>query len=50
MEENKVVNDTASFDGDVSPILPDGWKEGDDIFADGEGENEETLAKLFADG
>lgn len=50
MEENKVVNDTASFDGDVGPILPDGWKEGDDIFADGEGENEETLAKLFADG
>jgi len=48
MEDNKVVNDTASFDGDVSPILPDGWKEGDDLFADGEGE--ETLAKLFADG
>lgn len=46
MEENKVVNDTASFDGDVSPILPDGWKEGDNLFADGE----DDLAKLFADG
>lgn len=46
MEENKVVNDTASFDGDVSPILPDGWEDGKDIFADGEDE----LAKLLADG
>lgn len=46
MEENKVVNDTASFDGDVAPLLPDGWKEGDDLFADGE----DSLDKLFADG
>lgn len=50
MEDNKVVNDTASFDGDVSPILPDGWKEGDNLFADGEGGDEDALAKLFADG
>ena len=46
MEDNKVVNGTASFGGDVDPILPDGWKEGDDIFADGE----ESLEKLLADG
>lgn len=46
MEENKVVNDTASFDGDVSPILPDGWENGKDLFAEGEDE----LAKLLADG
>lgn len=46
MEENKVVNDTASFDGDVAPILPDGWKDGDNLFVDGEDE----LAKLLADG
>lgn len=46
MEENKVVSDTASFDGDVSPILPDGWEEGKDLFAEGEDE----LAKLLADG
>lgn len=45
MEDNKVVNGTASFGGDVDPILPDGWKEGDDIFADGE----ESLEKLLAD-
>lgn len=46
MEEKKVVNDTASFDGDVAPILPDGWKDGDNLFVDGEDE----LAKLLADG
>ena len=46
MAENQVVNDTASFDGDVAPILPDGWKEGDNIFA----ESDESLEKLFADG
>lgn len=28
------VKGTASFTGDVEPLLPDGWKPGDDIFAD----------------
>jgi len=45
-DQNKVVNDTASFDGDPEPILPDGWKEGDQISAEGDDE----LMKLFADG
>ena len=45
-ENNQVVNDAVSFDGDVPAILPDGWKEGDDIFA----ESDDELAKLFADG
>jgi len=36
MEDNKneVVTDTESFDGDVPAILPDGWQEGDDLFAE----------------
>ena len=46
MAENKVVYDTASFDGDVSPILPDGWKEGDNLLA----ESTDELEKLLADG
>ena len=46
MEKNEVVNDTASFGGDVEPILPDGWKEGDGLPAEGPGE----LDELFADG
>jgi len=46
METNEVVNDTASFEGDVPPILPDGWKEGDALVPDGDDE----LAKLLADG
>ena len=47
MDTNEVVNSTASFDGDVEPILPDGWKEGDDLFADSTGDE---LARLLADG
>jgi len=43
--EDKDVN-TASFGGDVEPILPDGWKDGDDLFA----ESEDSLEKLLADG
>lgn len=33
---NKDAYGTASFGGDVEPILPDGWEEGVDIFADSE--------------
>lgn len=45
-DQNKVVTDTASFGGDVDAILPDGWKEGDDLFA----ESDDELTKLLADG
>lgn len=31
---NQDVNGSTSFVGDVEPMLPDGWKPGDDIFAD----------------
>ena len=36
------IKDTmdSSYNGDVEPILPDGWKEGDDIFADAENTGE----------
>jgi len=46
MEENKVVNDTASFGGDVPPILPDGWEKGENLLV----EEDDELAKLLADG
>lgn len=46
MEDNKVVIDTASFGGDVPPILPDGWENGKDLLA----EEDDDLAKLLADG
>ena len=36
---SEAVFGNASFGGDVDPILPDGWKEGDDIFAGLEPEN-----------
>ena len=36
---SEVVFGNASFGGDVEPILPDGWKEGDDVFAGLEPEN-----------
>ena len=44
--EDKVVNDTASFGGDVEPILPDGWKDGDNLFDEGT----DSVDQLFADG
>lgn len=44
--ENQEVTMGTSFNGDVAPILPDGWKEGDDIFADAEVVDE----KLELDG
>ena len=47
MDENKVVTDEASFDGDVEPILPDGWQEGDDLIPEGVSEDADLLA---ADG
>ena len=47
MNENQVVTDEASFDGDVAPILPDGWQEGDDLFPEGVTED---ASSLFADG
>lgn len=31
--DTKDVNGSLSFDGDIEPLLPDGWKEGDDLFA-----------------
>lgn len=37
---NKDAYGTASFGGDVEPILPDGWEEGMDIFADSEVEGD----------
>lgn len=46
MDENKneVVTELDSFDGDVPAILPDGWEEGQDLFAD----TEDDLEALFS--
>lgn len=41
---NKDAYGTASFGGDVEPILPDGWEEGMDIFADSEVKDDLSLA------
>lgn len=41
--ENEVVTDVTSFDGDVPPILPDGWQEGDDLLPEDTGENTDAL-------
>lgn len=41
---NKDAYGTASFVGDVEPILPDGWDESMDIFADSEVEGDDMLA------
>lgn len=41
---NKDAMVTAAFDGDVEPILPDGWEEGMDIFADMEEKDDLALA------
>lgn len=45
MEDTKAVT-TSSFDGDVPAILPDGWKDGENLFA----ESGDELEKLLADG
>lgn len=37
------VNGTASFGSDVEPILPDGWEEGMDLFADSGAKTEEPI-------
>ena len=41
---NKDAYGTTAFDGDVEPILPDGWEEGMDLFADTEEKDELALA------
>lgn len=41
---NKDAYGTTAFDGDVEPLLPDGWEEGMDIFADIEATDELDLA------
>lgn len=51
---NKDAMVTAAFDGDIEPILPDGWEEGMDIFADTETKDDLDLADereedIFAD-
>ena len=44
---NEVITDAESFEGDVPAILPDGWQEGDDLFAE---DTPEDLAGPEADG
>jgi len=46
MAENKEVAELESFLGDVPPILPDGWEEGNDLIPDNPGD----LDALLADG
>lgn len=46
-DNNEVVTDVTSFDGDVPAILPDGWQEGDDLLPEGVLEDD---AALLTDG
>jgi|GEM_PF-3980402 len=42
--EDKVVKGTASYAGDVEPILPDGWKEGDTLVPESTDDPDQILA------